>query len=192
MAAMEGVKQFCRLMKLCEIITAFCLGLAAIAALPARAQQPGAQERSLGLTIRLNTDLVMIDVTATDKSGNYIRDLRAEEIQVFEDGQQRNVNTRQGRPVRRVVVVITDGFDSASVIDRREVIRRANVTNCASRPRALAYRSAQVERATPRPRNDARAYNRESPLVNELLMDNKGRRGSPHRIGTIDSAGRSK
>jgi VWFA-related protein len=34
--------------------------------------------------------------------------------------------TRNGRPVRRVVVVITDGFDSASIIDRREVIRRAN------------------------------------------------------------------
>lgn len=232
MASTEGVKQFYRLMRLCEIITAFCLGLAVLAALPARAQQPGAQERPSGLTIRLDTDLVMIDVTATDQSGNYIRDLRAEEIQVFEDGQQRNVNffavtdeavlsrplavvfaldlsgslrpdemtmlrraamkftelmkgdsvfatlsfnhkinivqgftpsqekierafekmnrfegstriydaldravtmlnrnaprTRQGRPVRRVVVVITDGFDSASIIDRREVIRRAN------------------------------------------------------------------
>jgi len=232
MAAMEAVKQFCRLMKLCGIVTAFCLGLPAIAAFPARGQQPGARERSSGLTIRLNTDLVMIDVTATDKSGNYIRDLRAEEIQLFEDGQQRNVNffavtdeaafsrplavvfaldlsgslrpdemttlrqaamkftglmkgdsvfaalsfnhkinivqgftpsqekierafekmnrfegstriydaldravtmlnrsaprTRNGRPVRRVVVVITDGFDSASIIDRREVIRRAN------------------------------------------------------------------
>jgi VWFA-related protein len=34
--------------------------------------------------------------------------------------------TRNGRPVRRVVVVITDGFDSASIIDRRELIRRAN------------------------------------------------------------------
>jgi VWFA-related protein len=219
-------------MKICEIITAFCLGLASVAAIPARAQQPGGQERSLGLTIRLDTDLVMIDVTATDQSGNYIRDLRAEEIQVFEDGQLRNVNffavtdeaalsrplavvfaldlsgslrpdemtmlrqaamkftelmkgdsvfaamsfnykinivqsftpsqekiarafekmnrfegstriydaldravtmlnrsaprTRQGRPVRRVVVVITDGFDSASIIDRKELIRRAN------------------------------------------------------------------
>jgi Ca-activated chloride channel homolog len=219
-------------MKLCEIITAFCLGLAAVAAIPARAQQPGGQERSLGLTIRMDTDLVMIDVTATDKSGNYVRDLRAEEIQFFEDGQQRNINffamtdeaalsrplavvfaldlsgslrldemamlrhaamkftelmkgdsmfatltfnhkvkvtqdftpdpakiarafgrmdrfegstriydaldravtmlnrsaprTRNGRPVRRVVVVITDGFDSASIIDRKELIRRAN------------------------------------------------------------------
>jgi VWFA-related protein len=184
------------------------------------------------LTIRLTTDLVVIDVTATDKSGAYVRDLRPEEIQVFEDGQERKINffamndevtlsrplavvfaldlsgslrtdemttlrqaamkftelmkgdsvfaamsfnykvkieqdftpdpakierafermnrfegstriydaldravtmlnrsaprTRNGRPVRRVVVVITDGFDSASIIDRRELIRRAN------------------------------------------------------------------
>ena len=185
-----------------------------------------------GLTIRMDTDLVVIDVTATDKTGAYIRDLRPEEVQVFEDGQERKINffamndeaalsrplavvfaldlsgslrpdemstlrqaamkftelmkgdsvfaaltfnhkvkitqdftpdpakiarafekmdrfegstriydaldraitmlnrsaprTRNGRPVRRVVVVITDGFDSASIIDRREVIRRAN------------------------------------------------------------------
>jgi hypothetical protein len=78
--------------KLCGGITAFCLGLTAIAASPAYAQQPDAQGRPSGLTIRLNTDLVMIDVTATDKSGAYVRDLRLEEIQVFEDGQQRKVN----------------------------------------------------------------------------------------------------
>jgi Ca-activated chloride channel homolog len=210
----------------------FCLGMAAIAAALAYTQQPDAQGRPSGLTIRLDTDLVVIDVTATDKSGNYIRDLRPEEVQVFEDGQERKINffamtdeaalsrplavvfaldlsgslrpdematlrqasmkftelmkgdsvfaamsfnykvkivqdftpdpakielafakmnkfegstriydaldravtmlnrsaprTRNGRPVRRVVVVITDGFDSASIIDRREVIRRAN------------------------------------------------------------------
>src|SRR5262245_54584460 len=219
-------------MKLREVITGFCLGLAIIAASPAYAQQPDAQGQPTVLTIRLNTDLVVIDVTATDKSGAYVRDLRAEEIQVFEDGQERKINffamndeaalsrplavvfaldisgslrpdemttlrqaamkftelmkgdsvfaamafnykvkimqdftpdpekierafakmdkfegstriydaldraitmldrraprTRKGRPVRRVVVVITDGFDSASIIDRREVIRRAN------------------------------------------------------------------
>ncbi|MGH9937060.1 MAG: VWA domain-containing protein, partial [Blastocatellia bacterium] len=219
-------------MKFCATITAFYLSLITIAAFPARAQQPDAQGRRPGLTIRLDTDLVVVDVTATDKAGNYVRDLRAEEIQVFEDGQQRNINffaltdeaalsrplavvfaldlsgslrldematlrqaamkftelmkgesvfaalsfnykvkivqdftskpekierafekmnkfegstriydaldrairmldrdaprTRKGRPVRRVIVVITDGFDSASIIDRREVIRRAN------------------------------------------------------------------
>src|SRR5262249_54743569 len=35
-------------------------------------------------------------------------------------------HTRKGRSVRRIVVVITDGFDSSSIIDRRELIRRAN------------------------------------------------------------------
>jgi VWFA-related protein len=231
-------------MKFRMTIAAFCLGLMMSAAFFARAQQSNtqaeiqagaqadAQGRRSGLTIRMDTDLVVIDVTATDKSGNYIRDLRAEEIQVFEDGQPRNINffamtdeaalsrplavvfaldlsgslrpdemdtlrqaamkftelmkgdsvfaamtfnhkvkiaqdftsdpdkiarafekmdrfegstriydaldravtmlnkhaprTRKGRPVRRVVVVITDGFDSASIIDRREVISRAN------------------------------------------------------------------
>ncbi len=219
-------------MKFRITIAAFCLGLMMIAAFSARAQQSDAQSQRSGLTIRLDTDLVLIDMTATDKAGAYVRDLRPEEIQVFEDGQERNINffamtdqtalsrplavvfaldlsgslrldemstlrqaamkftelmrgesvfaaltfnhkvkisqdftpdpakiarafekmdrfegstriydaldravtmlnrhaprTRNGRPVRRVVVVITDGFDSASIIDRREVIRRAN------------------------------------------------------------------
>jgi VWFA-related protein len=219
-------------MKFLVISTALCFGLVAIAAAPAAAQQPNAQERRSALTLRLETDLVVIDVTATDKAGNYVRDLRADEIQVFEDGKQRDINffamtdeaalsrplavvfaldlsgslrpdemvtlrqaamkftelmqgepvfaalsfnhkvkivqsftskpekierafekmtnfggstrlydaldrairmldrdaprTRKGRPVRRIVVAITDGFDSASIIDRREVIRRAN------------------------------------------------------------------
>ncbi|MGE0883849.1 MAG: VWA domain-containing protein [Blastocatellales bacterium] len=185
-----------------------------------------------GTTIRIDTDLVTIDITATDKNGNYVRDLRYEEFQVFEDGKQVNPDffsvtdestlsrplavvfaldlsgslkpeetvmmreaamkftelmrgesvfaaltfnynvkvlqnftddprrlekalakadrfegstriydavdraitllnrkaprTRKNRPVRRVIIVISDGFDSASVIDRQELIRRAN------------------------------------------------------------------
>src|SRR5262245_10137685 len=64
----------------------------ATAAFRADGQQPDAQGRRAAITIRLDTDLVVIDVTATDKSGNYIRDLRAEEIQVLEDGQPRDIN----------------------------------------------------------------------------------------------------
>lgn len=184
------------------------------------------------VTIRVDTDLIAIDVTATDLNGNYIRDLRADEFQVFEDGKPRKIDfflmtdelansrplavvfaldlsgslkpeetvmlrdaamkftdlvqgdsvfaalafnskvkvlqdftndprklqrgfekadrfegstriydaidraitmlnkhaprIRKGRPLRRVVIVISDGFDSASIIDRREMIRRAN------------------------------------------------------------------
>ena len=192
----------------------------------------GQQADKPAVTIKVATDLIAIDVVATDQNGNYIRDLRAEEFQVFEDGKPRKVDfflmkdelansrplavvfaldlsgslkpeetvtlrdaamkftelvkgdsvfaalafnykvkvlqeftsdarklqrgfekadkfegstriydaidraitmlsrdaprTRKGRPLRRVVIVISDGFDSASIIDRREMIRRAN------------------------------------------------------------------
>jgi Ca-activated chloride channel homolog len=43
-------------------------------------------------TIRIDTDLIMIDVTATDKNGDYVRDLQADEFQVFEDGQRRRID----------------------------------------------------------------------------------------------------
>lgn len=239
-------------MKIRITISAFCLGLTMTAAFLALAQQADkqtdkqastqgpqqtgaqgdSQSKRSGFAIRIDTDMVVIDVTATDQSGAYIRDLRPEEVQVFEDGQQRPINffaltdkvtlsrplavvfaldlsgslrldematlrqaamkftdlmkgdsvfaaltfnhkvkvtqdftpdpvkiarafermdrfegstriydaldravtlinrnaprTRNGRPVRRVVVVITDGFDSASIIDRKELIHRAN------------------------------------------------------------------
>jgi VWFA-related protein len=196
------------------------------------AQDRRAQEPRPGMTIRLDTDLVAVDVTATDKNGNYVRDLREDEFQLFEDGKPRKIDffnmidesslsrplavvfaldvsgslkpeetvtlrdaalkftelmkgesvfatlvfnykvkilqdftsnvrkierafeklekfegstriydaidraivmldrkaprSQKGRPVRRVVVVISDGFDSSSIIDRKEMVRRAN------------------------------------------------------------------
>lgn len=196
------------------------------------AQQKEKADQRPASTLRIDTDLVTIDVTATDKNGNYVRDLRQEEFQVFEDGKLKTLNffamtdestfsrplavvfaldtsgslkpeetrmlrdaamkftevmrgesvfaamafnynvkilqgftedprklekafakvdrfegstriydaldraitmlnrqaprTRKNRPVRRVIIVISDGFDSASIIDRRELIRRAN------------------------------------------------------------------
>ncbi|MFZ4984265.1 MAG: VWA domain-containing protein [Blastocatellia bacterium] len=188
-----------------------------------------AQDRPL--TLKLDTDVVTVDIVATDQKGDYVRDLRREELQLFEDGQIRSfdlfavnsermlsrplavvfaldlsgslkpdetvtlresalrflelvrgesvfaaltfnheVKVRQeftrdanrlvkaftrnvrfegstriydaidrgvrmleksapriigNRPVRRALIVISDGFDSASVIDRREMVRRA-------------------------------------------------------------------
>ncbi|HKX29023.1 MAG TPA: VWA domain-containing protein [Blastocatellia bacterium] len=184
------------------------------------------------MTIKMETDLIPIDVTALDQNGNYVRDLREDEIQILVDGVPQRINffsmtdemalsrplavvfaldlsgslkpeeistlrgaarkfielmkgesvfaalafnyqlkilqgftndprrlerafdklgrfegstriydaidraivmldrqaprTQKNRPVRRVVVVISDGFDSASVIDRKEMVRRAN------------------------------------------------------------------
>jgi VWFA-related protein len=209
-------------------LTVFAFALSATAA----AQRQNAPEQRPALTLRLDTDLVTIDVTAIDKNGNYVRDLRADELEVYEDGKLRKIDffaatdevtlsrplavvfaldfsgslkpeetvilreaamkftelmqgdsvfaalafnhhvkvlqdftadarklerafakvdrfegstriydaidraitlldkraprTRKNRPMRRVVVVISDGFDSASVIDRRELALRAN------------------------------------------------------------------
>ncbi len=220
-------------MKFRPLIHALASTILAITFAPlAAAQKPGAPEQRPALTIRLDTDLVMIDVTATDKSGNYVRDLRADEFEVYEDGKPRRIDffaltdeaalsrplavvfaldvsgslkpeetvtlreaamkftemmqgdsvfaalafnynvkvlqdftsdarklerafakanrfegstriydaidraitmldrraprIRKNRPLRRVVVVISDGFDSASIIDRRELARRAD------------------------------------------------------------------
>lgn len=212
---------------LVPLIAAAAVTLIATASAQQQQQRPPA-------TVRIDTDLVAIDVTATDASGNYVRDLRAEEFQVFEDGKPRRIDffalndeatlsrpiaavfaldlsgslkpeetatlrsaalkfielmkgdavfaaitfnydvkvvqgftddprrierafgnlkqfggstriydaidravtllskkaprTRRGRAVRRIVVVITDGFDSASIIDRQEMVRRARET----------------------------------------------------------------
>jgi Ca-activated chloride channel homolog len=196
-------------------------------------QTPARQEPKPALTLRVETNLVALDVTAIDKNGEYVRDLRPEELQVFEDGKLKTLEffalndqpsltrplavvfaldtsgslkpdeavtlreaamkftelmqgesvfaamtfnykvnilqdftndpkkleralakanrfegstriydavdraivmldkkaprIRKGRPVRRVVLVISDGFDSASIIDRKEMVRRANL-----------------------------------------------------------------
>lgn len=196
------------------------------------AQERRKQESRPPMTIRLDTDVVALDVIAMDKNGDYVRDLREDEFQLFEDGRERKIDffaltdeatltrplavvfaldlsgslkpeetvtlreaaakftelmkgesvfaalafnyqvkvlqgftndarklerafekinnfegstriydaidraivmldrqaprLRKNRPVRRVVVVISDGFDSSSIIDRKEMVRRAN------------------------------------------------------------------
>lgn len=197
------------------------------------AQTPARQEPKPALTLRVETNLVALDVTAVDKNGEYVRDLRPDELEVYEDGKLKKLEffavndepsltrplaivfaldtsgslkpeeavtlresamkftqlmqgdsvfaamtfndkvnilqeftgdpkklqralekasrfegstriydavdraivlldkkaprIRKGRPVRHIVLVISDGFDSASIIDRREMVRRANV-----------------------------------------------------------------
>lgn len=193
-----------------------------------------AQEKSPRPTdlIKIDTDLMTVEVTAIDKAGNYVRNLKQEDFQLFIDGQPRKIEhfsvtdesaltrplalvfaldvsgslkpdeittlrnsamkftelmkgestfaamafnyevkvvqnftqdaqkmaqafgrmnnfggstriydaldkgvtmlshrprfTKSNKPIKRVLIVITDGFDSSSLIDSRELIRRAN------------------------------------------------------------------
>src|SRR5262245_51407273 len=74
------------------VIAVVSLSLATIAGPSAQSQQSGRPERHRGMTLRLETNLVVIEVTATDQAGNYVRDLRQDEVQVFEDGHLRKIN----------------------------------------------------------------------------------------------------
>src|SRR5437879_13030969 len=76
-------------MKYWLTLVVFCFSLAALT-LHSQAQQPRAQDPAT--TIRIDTDLVVVDVTATDKKGNYVRDLRADEFQLFENGRPRKID----------------------------------------------------------------------------------------------------
>jgi VWFA-related protein len=56
----------------------------------ARAQPP-AEKPASPPTFRVDTGVVMLDVVVRDKKGRLVRDLRPEEIQVFEDGVQQEI-----------------------------------------------------------------------------------------------------
>ncbi|HEU4388070.1 MAG TPA: VWA domain-containing protein [Blastocatellia bacterium] len=42
--------------------------------------------------LKLESDLVVVDATITDKNGNYVRNLKAEDFALFEDGQRRSLD----------------------------------------------------------------------------------------------------
>lgn len=74
---------------ICAIVpVAFALALPA----STTAQKQSAPEQRPGLTIRMDTDLVIIDVTATDKNGNYVRDLKENELEIYEDGKLKKID----------------------------------------------------------------------------------------------------
>src|SRR5688572_31494900 len=50
--------------------------------------------------VRVDTDLVAFEVSVSDKHGNPVRNLRAEDFRVFEDGVERSIDFFQ--PVKRV------------------------------------------------------------------------------------------
>jgi Ca-activated chloride channel homolog len=90
-----------------------------------RAQQPSPARRDAAEEvlpedpddlIKVDTDLILVDVTVTDTSGRPVRDLRAQDFRLYEDGVEReiaffNVERRSGaqRPVAAVLAVDMSG-----------------------------------------------------------------------------------
>jgi VWFA-related protein len=61
---------------------------------PTPPQSPTAQQRPQTAeedVVRINTNLVQVDVVITDRSGKLVTDLRPEEVQIFEDGRSQKI-----------------------------------------------------------------------------------------------------
>src|SRR5260370_33412364 len=82
-----------------------------------------------GTVLRFNVDLVQVDAVVRDSKGRYVKDLRAEDFQVFQDGKRQKIThfsyvsnaastavpvipARQlsAAEVRRSIVLMVDAF----------------------------------------------------------------------------------
>jgi VWFA-related protein len=60
-------------------------------AVEAKGMQPGRRHPDSGSVFHVSTELVTVDVVASDKDGNVVRDLKPEDLRVFEDGKDRPI-----------------------------------------------------------------------------------------------------
>jgi VWFA-related protein len=60
---------------------------------PVPTPQGQSQRPSDDDVVKITTNLVQVDAVVTDKNGNLIRDLRPEDVQIFEDGRQQKITT---------------------------------------------------------------------------------------------------
>ena len=79
-------------------------------------------------SIKLRTELVTVDATVTDKNGNFIRNLKAEDFAVYEDGQLRKLDffeateeTALTRPLAVVFALDTSGSIKPEEVDRQRL-----------------------------------------------------------------------
>jgi Ca-activated chloride channel family protein len=138
--------------------------IAAIAILPCFAGQ-GEQ------TIRLQTDLVAVDVTVTDRDGNYIRNLKPEDFLVYEDGASQRIEffeaSEEAALTRPLAVVIA--LDASGSIKPEEVVKQREAAESfmrLMRPESLLavvafkYEPRVVQDFTSDPRRIGQAFQR--------------------------------
>ncbi|HKP84953.1 MAG TPA: VWA domain-containing protein [Blastocatellia bacterium] len=80
--------------------------------------------------VKLKTDLVTIDATVTDKDGNFIRNLKAEDFVVYEDDQPQKLDffeaNEQAAMTRPLAVVVA--IDASGSIKPEEIARQREAT----------------------------------------------------------------
>lgn len=95
--------------------------------------------------VRIDTDLMLVDVTVTDKDGRPVRGLRSEDFKLYEDGVERpisffNVERRDGdqRPVAVVFALDVSGSMTVEEIERLRGAMRSFSQQMAGRPFVFA------------------------------------------------------
>lgn len=180
----------------------FAITLLALLLLPhaARAQQQGDQNRrdtkppeivDDDEVLKIDTDLILVDVTVTDAEGKPVRGLRPEDFKLYEDGEERpvaflNVERHTGaeRPVAVVFAVDISGSMTPEEMARLQTAMRAFSEKLTNRPASFALMSfgmsARVlQNFTSDPRKLDRALDRLSHEANGL---------STHTYDAVDDA----
>jgi VWFA-related protein len=92
-------------------VTAFLASVLAILFVSDVAAQtlPGRQIPQREATIRVNTEIVLVNVVARDKRGNLIRDLKREDFTVYEDGQKQQLSSFDFENVDELALAVQPG-----------------------------------------------------------------------------------
>ncbi|HEX8352037.1 MAG TPA: VWA domain-containing protein [Pyrinomonadaceae bacterium] len=98
--------------------------------------------------LKIDTDLVLVEVTVTDAAGRAVKGLRPEDFKLFEDGEERpvaflNVERRGGaeRPVAVVFAVDVSGSMTPEEMARLQTAMRAFSEKLSNRPASFALMS---------------------------------------------------
>jgi Ca-activated chloride channel family protein len=113
-------------------------------------QRPTPEPVELGEddVLKIDTDLILVDVSVTDAAGRAVKGLRPEDFKLFEDGEQRpvaflNVERRAGaeRPVAVVFAVDVSGSMTPEEMERLRSAMTAFSEKLSNRPASFALMS---------------------------------------------------
>jgi Ca-activated chloride channel homolog len=141
--------------------------------------------------LKIDTDLILVDVSVTDAEGRAVKGLRPEDFKLYEDGEQRavaflNVERRAGaeRPVAVVFAVDVSGSMTPAEMERLRTAMTAFSEKLSNRPASFALMSfgmnaRVVQGFTSDPRKLERALGKLAREANGL---------STHAYDAVDDA----
>jgi VWFA-related protein len=138
--------------------------------------------------IKLRTDLVAIDVTATDKDGNFLRNLKAEDFVLYEDNEAQRVDffeaNEQTALTRPLAIVFA--FDVSGSITPEEIDRQRQATE-----KFMSLVQAESIYSVIAFNNDIRVlqdFTNDPRKINQAFKKIKDSSGSTRIFATIDQA----